>query len=566
MGNIDYLPENYKWNGGLVRKYRTKEVKMCNTVPIVEQCKKIINCKKETERIEVRVKFHFENREDEICCYSLQEITSGAYMRKLPVGILIEVGKKNAVNQVFQYAIQKQISTMKFIEGKEYEWGWNQCKFVFEKGTVKVPGKDEYSCAMQVAEQMKLSDGVVTGCLLAAIHGPMKKLLMQAGIQHDFTTCISGKSGIGKTSLAKRYCAYPREANVVFSLTSDRKELKKRIRDMSDMTIVIDDFNNSDSDRMVNRQLQTLAEIIQTSSDSGQVLVDDKADQTAGAVHVVTTVENVLKSISAINRCFLVDMEEPLSKECWDKLEAFGHNGGMWYFMNYFMTYISEKYSELQKIIPEDYRYYLTAPNWISCNIEQSKNRINATYAVQNVLFKILMGYFRDLQLDKKLLNRIDEIGRRAINNGCQAVIDSIEETLKDKACMHFLPALAEIFNGAIQLEEYTRSEKKYFKTPYDYAFVVLQNGYFSFHGKEMCERIAKILEVESVTPQALSKELKKYALARTDRDGNCSICWGSKKRMFHVRGEELLDLVYPYEIFSNSRDYLKDILYPYEE
>jgi len=561
-------PEGYKWEEGLglMKQFKTKDVKLCNAYPEVLSKKKIINYKRGTERSEIEVKFHFENGEEKTYCYSMQEITSGAYMNKLQGNLLIEMGKKNTVKEVFQYMIQKQIKGMEIIKVPEYEWGWNQCRFVFEKDVGEMLSEDGYLYAVGIARQIILSGGIVVGCLLAALHGPLKRLLVQAGIQHDFTTCISGKSGVGKTALVKKYCCYLQETNVIFSLTSDRKELKRKICYMSDITIVADDFSNSDSDRMLSRQVQILAEIIQASSDSGQVLVDGRDGQSSGTVHIVTTVEKVLKNISTMNRCYLVEMEEPLPKECWNELETFERTKGMWHFMFHILSYVSQKYSELLKRIPKDYKYYLENTDWTTCNVEQSKNRIINTYAVQSVLLKILIDYFRDLRLDTRLLGEVDKIGRRAVHNGCQMVIDSIEETIKKAKHMQILPALADILFDAIQSDEYTTSEKKYYKEPDDYAFVILSNGYFSFRGSKMCERIAEVLGKESVTSKALSNELKHYSLVKTDGKGNCSITsWNCEKRMYHVRVRELMELVYPHE-GNYGLSIPDEVLNPYEE
>ena len=139
-------PKGYKWEEdlGLIKQFKNKDVKLCNAYPEVLFKKRIVNYKRGTERSEIEVKFHFENGEDKTCCYSMQEINSGAFMNKLPEVLLIEVGKAPAVKHIFQYMIRQQMCSIEIIQMPEYEWGWNQNRFVFERDVGKTALAKKY--------------------------------------------------------------------------------------------------------------------------------------------------------------------------------------------------------------------------------------------------------------------------------------------------------------------------------------------------------------------------------------------------------------------------------------
>ena len=549
MISHENLPDGYEWkeNDGLFKKGTTKETKLFNAIPEVT-CKKIIvNQKSGTSRMVLEGQYQYANGTLEPFCLPIEKIQSGQFMKELSMRVRIEIGKKNAVAQVFTYIIQSQIENMDSVEESEYGFGWNNERYEFEKD-VKKDSLSEYQCVLQMAGQILDSEGIVTGFILAAIHGPIKRLLLDAGVQHDFTTCVSGKSGVGKTSLARGYCRYWHNKETAFSLGSDRKELKKKIRDASDVTVLVDDFNMSNSSRVIEHGIQVLAEIIQLSSDSCQNLVDDKPNQLSGNIHIITTVENVLTNVSTMNRCFLVQMDNKVTDECWRKFNDFIDNDGMWNFMRHFMAYVSRDYSKLVKTVREDYKRYLTTKAWKKCDIEQSRERIVHTYAVQKVLFKVLIDYFRELKVDMRFVQEVNEIGGNSIYEGCQLVVDSIQKKLKVASHTQYLLEFLNILDSAIKRGRIAYQKKEYHDDPDQYDFLCIHDGYLSFNSQDICKKLAQRLGMtkEGISSKSLANELKYFGVIKINTEGVCSFPWGTKKRMYHVRGVDLVHALRP--------------------
>lgn len=543
------LSDNYEWRekDGLYRKKDDKEEKLCNACMEVTCYKEIVNRKMGTRRRVVEGQYHYTNGKLEPFCFPVEKIQSGKFMEDLSINVLIEIEKKRAVTQVFRYSILAQITDMTLVEESECDFGWDGHTYKFEEKREDTD-KSDYQYGMQIAAQIINSKGIATGFILAAIHGPLKKMLLDAGVRHDFTTCVSGETGVGKTSLARGYCRYLHKKETAFSLGSDRKELKKMIRDASDVTVLADDFNKSDSDRVTNHGKQVLAEIVQISSDSCQNLVDDKPNQISGNVHIITTVESVLTNVSTMNRCFLIHMDNKITDECWREFNDFIDNDGMWNFMRYFMAYVSKNYLKLVKSVKEDYKCYLSTKKWTEYDIGGSRERIVYTYAVQKVLLKVLIDYFRELKFDMGVVRRVNQIGSDSIHEGCQLVVDFIQEAMKTVSYTRYIPELLKILEDAIRDKRISNNEKEYLNSLDDYDLLCVNKGYMSFKPADICKKIAKRLGLEKISSKALAKELKHYGLIKVDANGTCSFLWKTKSRMFHVKGVDLLLTINPDE------------------
>ena len=75
-----------------------------------------------------------------------------------------------------------------------------------------------------------------------------------------------------------------------------------------------------------------------------------------------------------------------------------------------------------------------------------------------------------------------------------------------------------------------------------------------------MCQLVAKELDIKSVSPKALSRELKEYSLAFISSVGKTSCIWDCKKRMFHVRALELIELMYDGELSEPQKRILEEM------
>ena len=51
---------------------------------------------------------------------------------------------------------------------------------------------------------------------------------------------------------------------------------------------------------------------------------------------------------------------------------------------------------------------------------------------------------------------------------------------------------------------------------------------------------------MDGANPKGLASDLLHYSLAHADGEGKLSCRWETKKRYYHVRVRELLELIYP--------------------
>ena len=99
---------------------------------------------------------------------------------------------------------------------------------------------------------------LISGNIIAEIKNEMKK----AGADAFPVIMLEGKSGCGKTSIAKATLFY-KEGNLNF--TDSRREIKKRFQQHSDRMILIDDFPDNKSHTLREKNMSILEESVRES-------------------------------------------------------------------------------------------------------------------------------------------------------------------------------------------------------------------------------------------------------------------------------------------------------------
>ncbi len=492
-------------------------------------------------------------------------------MNKMPVLVIIEPSCKRKVKNVYKYIIQSQIAEMKTEKIMKYKFGWNGHKFHWDEKNMAVNWeKLSYEATIKMAKILNYKNDSVCAIVLAAIHGVVKRVLVQAGIEHDFVTLIIGESGVGKTALAKIFCEYLVDKKAVYALGSDRKELQKIMQSSNDMTLVIDDFCKSESKRVEERQLQILSELIQGASDAGKLLIRDGVDENIdNLVHIVSISEKMVRNISTINRCFLVRMEEAIEESLWK--EILDYKKLVKIFMISFSEFIGNDYDDIVKKCKVDYLIYQKRTNEIEQTEGKSGNRIINTLAVQLTIKQLLIRYFQRMEIDMKLIEKVNKNLESVIYSCIANLKSEIDEILQKNRKMYLLPVLADIICLTDNIYGYAlaKTEKKYIKDEgysnkddCPYLGICIHSGYISFLPKYMCELIAKRKGIEEVSVRELGKELKEFSLAYIDSQGKMSTQWGSKRKMYHVRVRELIELTQPEEMLC----LYEKIIQKYEE
>lgn len=547
------MPPNLKIREGevILRKGSGKEERISKVLIIVKRRKKYVNHITNTVKKTVILQYI---GLDGVSLWGEQEfeekdIMNGKFIKERPIEI--QIYNVRSGTKVFQEIIQVQIADLPIETIERFPFGWYEKFFHWlEDGREEISKEQEYGVVIREADMLRRGHSAITALVLAAVNGPMMKVLADAGIQHNFITFLSGPTGIGKTALAKKICGYLQHKNVIWALSSERKELKKEIQNISDVTIVVDDFNTSASDRYISKQLQTVSEIIQEACDAGGVILDEKSmDKMNHCVHTVVTSETVIRNVSTMNRCYLVDMQEKLPDDLWRNVSEMDERHDFAIFVRSFIRYIGENYDMSVSNCREDFSYYKQYARQQMLSEGTSTNRIVETMAVQFTLKKQMMNYMKTIGIDEKLWKRVDEAMNICIICSGQELQQKVSEIIVKKSRMELLPALADIIISNGQGYEMAASEKEYkMKIRYGERCIGFPKncGYVSFKPSYMCQMIADYLGKEAVAVNCLGKELSYYNLAYVDGSEHKQSCrWHTNEKYYHVNYRQLIELVY---------------------
>lgn len=520
-----------------------------NSFPYVIKRKRVTNLQKGITEMKFSIVFVDSggNKLTKEMEFAEQDIASNKFLKKLPIEVIIMPGFRNKIQELFSYMIKKQLNGQKITEEMQYGYGWNGRKFHWgDKNKRAISESQLYSAVVHIAEIISQEKEIIPGLLLSAVHGPLKGVLQEAGIKHDFSTFLTGPSATGKTSLTGIFCEYMPEMKIKYACTSERKILEKAIRGHRDTTLILDDYCKSTSERMNAKLEFTISEIIQDSCDSGRKLTDQESDENLScSPHLVITGEKIIYNESTLNRCFLLKMEKSVSKELWVDIKNMDENMEMFIFMKDFMEFIENDYESVVEKCKVDYEYYLKEMRGrreLQCS---SINRLAETLAVQSTIKNQILGYFRERLMDDKPYEKISSSFESCIISSGVVLKQEIDDMQKTVRELRLLPALAQIVLASAG--DIVKTEKQYFKYIENGKRCTGANihpGYLSFKKDQMLKLIAGHLKEVSISEKEFDKEIRSLPVKITspDSDGKNSCRWKTTQRMYHVWVRGLLE------------------------
>lgn len=319
------LPDGYYWKSGkgLIKVHGQREEVICDCVPVDIKRHKLIFERTQEERdsysfylLDAEGKMMGVNGKPFVCMK--EDLVSFKFINIISSDIIFEPknGVREEARRVFEYVIKKSCKNQTPDYSYQYEFGWNGKIFCWMKETQITKGK-EYVNANHICELLT-NIYQIPAAVLASEHGILEKLIQDAGMHHNFVTYFAGTTGIGKSALLRAVCDYHTKTGNLITVGADHKSIKKVLENRCDMTIVLDDFCKTKSERVSSSQLQIVSEVIQVSSDAARLLVDeDSVDRVGGQGrhHVVVSAEQMVNNESTINRRFLVYFTDTLSEK-----------------------------------------------------------------------------------------------------------------------------------------------------------------------------------------------------------------------------------------------------------
>lgn len=466
-------------------------------------------------------------------------------------------GARKEAGRVFEQIIKTVRVGEKAVEVYVNKFGWNGTCFIWDEPPEPDTGK-EYASAIDICK-LAIGRNVIIIALIAALHGLMKKPLQEAGIRHDYVDAIVGKTGIGKSEPVKAICNYHVRHGNIYSVGSNRKAVWMQMEGNMDQTVVLDDFCKTKSDRVSATQDQLVSEIIQASSDAARVIIDKDSKAIADPAlrrHIVMSAERMILNESTINRCFIFNMEEPLPMEAFQKMKDLEKKRGFFRFLVAVSRFVGgDNFTPQLEMMTKDYERYKSETDRLGTCTCGSDHRINETYAVQMVLVRVVIRYLNSLKLDGMLVSKTDKAFTDCVGGVCKEMKTLINALHHVDEHKEYLKPLAEIISQADGIDEQLgyyyvySSEKEYLMNKGKARNCVLfciHDGYASFEGKCMCEVMENEYGLNGANTRGLASNLQHFSLAYADGEGKLSCRWGTKKRYYHVRVSELLELICP--------------------
>lgn len=562
------LPEGYSFDeNGLGRctagRSGEKQRKICcDSMPIDIQ--KVILKDDISQTTKEGYRFSIENiyseKSEPITC-TMEEMRRGKLLDIIYpyVNFGTHPGARKEAGRVFEQIIKTACAGEKAVEVYVNKFGWNGNSFIWNKPPEPDSGK-EYADAVDVCK-LAIGRNVIIVALIAALHGLMKKPLQEAGIRHDYVDVIVGNTGIGKSDPLKAICNYHLESGNIYSVGSNRKAVWMQMEENMDQTVVLDDFCKTKSDRVGAAQDQLVSEIIQASSDAARVIIDKGSKAIADPAlrrHIVMSAERMISNESTINRCFIFNMEEPLPMEAFQKMKALEKERGFFRFLVAMSRFVGgDNFTTQLAMMAKDYERYKSEADRLGTCTCGSDHRINVTYAVQMVLIRVVIRYLNSLKLDGALISKTDKAFTDCVGGVCKEMKTLINELHHVEEHKKYLRPLAEIISQADDIDEQLgyyyvcSSEKEYLVNKgrvRNCVLLCIHDGYASFEGKCMCEIMENEYGLDGANTKGLASDLQHYSLAHADGEGKLSCRWGTKKRYYHVRVRDLLELIYPDE------------------
>ena len=165
-------------------------------------------------------------------------------------------------------------------------------------------------------------------------------------VHYEFVGYIVGKSGCGKTEIAKLLVTPFNDNCNMLSLSSDNDAINE-MSAFNDCSVLFDDLNASDSYDIKKQKERKVASIVETKQSVGKSVKDGKNTKINAFPFI--TAEYPLKREGFTNRCLIVNVDEPFDSK---SLTRFQENHGIYIsFINSFIAVICENFQILHDYV-----------------------------------------------------------------------------------------------------------------------------------------------------------------------------------------------------------------------
>ena len=354
-------------------------------------------------------------------------------------------------------------------------------------------------------------------------------------VHYEFGVYIVGKSGCGKTEIAKLLVTPFTDNCNMISLSSD----SDAIHEMSVFTncsVLFDDLNASDSDVIRRKKETKVASIIETLQSVGKSVIDGKNSKIRALPFI--TAEYTLKREGLINRCLIVNIDESFRPKSLTWLQE-NHDAYI-SFINSFIEFICKNYQMLHDYINNclsSEKYHMKKGNGISSWVRISN--IKFVLEITLDVMKAFLGVYCDETTC--FLSYVDTF-KQSINECIDYTLDLIKERKKDKDEVIITKLLDDIWNPE---SEIVTTDKEHFlcgiknnpdSLPERFVLYQQKKQRFCLRSKDaeryLCHRI---------TYSTITNKLDNLGLIRAGKDRTKAIFKGETNAKFLCINEESL-------------------------
>lgn len=245
-------------------------------------------------------------------------------------------------------------------------------------------------------------------------------------VHYEFGGYIVGKSGCGKTEIAKLLVTPFTDNCNMISLSSDRDAIH-HMSAFNNCSVLFDDLNASDSDEIRRKKETKVSEIIETLQSVGKSVKEGKNTKIRALPFI--TAEYTLKRESLINRCLIVNIDKSFRPKSLTWLQE-NHDTYI-SFINSFIEFICKNYQMLHDYINNclsSEKYHMKKNKGIS-----GWTRVSNIKFVLDITLDILMA-FLDIDCNKTIsVFSYDNRFIESINKCVEYTLDLIKEQKKIK-------------------------------------------------------------------------------------------------------------------------------------
>lgn len=325
----------FRWCDG--RLLNQKDQIICNFFPIVIASYKELNGENKIYEIELQIGVESQSKHT-IRDKELNDIDYPRLSTKCVYGINMSLGH---IKRILQYIVQVQISTLPTEKILISRIGWNELpggELVYCTGGTIISNDEHSDIEIDKSVQkrfqvntleiklrktfkvckrfLEMQCPTITVLILVSVVACLRNLFVRAGVIPHFVTYLYGSTGTYKTTLAK-YFSYlygePMNLGGLFGeLESTNAALEEVINLVSDACIVVDDIAPCQKNKNTKEKKEKAASLIRkaTSGTSTRKCIGRKVMEITYDGMLVLTAEELLETISTVNRMILLDTDK----------------------------------------------------------------------------------------------------------------------------------------------------------------------------------------------------------------------------------------------------------------